>query len=110
MPDPTPRRIYLVAGEASGDAHGARLIEALGQQEPSLAFEGLGGQKMQAAGMRLDYDLAGEGIMGFVEVLKHAPRLTRLIKTTAAKLRATPPAALVLIDYPGFNIRLAKLL
>jgi lipid-A-disaccharide synthase len=110
MPDPTPRRIYLVAGEASGDAHGARLIEALGQQEPSLTFEGLGGMKMQAAGMRLDYDLAGEGIMGFVEVLKHAPRLTRLIKTTAAKLRANPPAALVLIDYPGFNIRLAKLL
>lgn len=104
------RRIYFVAGEASGDAHGAHLIQALAHMDSGLAFEGLGGTKMQAAGMALEHDLAAEGIMGFVEVLKHAPRMRRMLLDTAARLRANPPAAVVLIDYPGFNIRLAKLL
>jgi len=110
MPDSTPRRIYFVAGEASGDAHGAHLIESLARMDSTLTFEGLGGVKMQAAGMALEHDLAAEGIMGFVEVLKHAPRMRRMLLDTAARLRADPPAAVVLIDYPGFNIRLAKLL
>lgn len=110
MNEPVERRVYFVAGEASGDNHGARLIEALAQMDPTLTFEGLGGTAMQAAGMRLQHDLAGEGIMGFVEVLKHAPRIRSLLLDTAKHIRTNPPAAVVLIDYPGFNIRLAKLL
>jgi lipid-A-disaccharide synthase len=110
MADAPRRRVYLIAGEASGDSHGAHLIDALTRLDPTLTFEGYGGVKMQAAGMRLEHDLAAEGIMGFVEVIKHAPRLRRMLLDTAARLRADPPAALVLIDYPGFNIRLAKLL
>lgn len=110
MPEPHARRLFFVAGEASGDSHGARLIEALARRDPSLRFDGLGGVKMRDAGMTLEHDLAAEGIMGFVEVLKHAPRLRRLLLDTARRLRADPPDAVVLIDYPGFNIRLAKLL
>lgn len=101
-------RIWFVAGEASGDSHGAHVIEALKRIEPSVQCEGLGGVKMEAAGMKLHQDLASEGIMGFVEVLKHAPRLTRLLKDTARKILESKPDAVVLIDYPGFNIRLAK--
>lgn len=103
-------RIWFVAGEASGDSHGAHLIHALKRLAPEMQCEGLGGVEMEAAGMLLHQDLAREGIMGFVEVLKHAPRLKRLLRDTAEQIRATRPDAVVLIDYPGFNIRLARLL
>ena len=103
-------RICFVAGEASGDSHGAHVIQALRRMEPEVECEGLGGPAMQAAGMTLHHDLASEGIMGFVEVLKHAPRLKRMLKNTAKQIRKAKPDAVVLIDYPGFNIRLATLL
>jgi len=102
------KRIFLVAGESSGDTHGANLVRALRQSAPDLHCEGLGGEQMAAAGMELRHDLAGEGIMGFTEVVKHFRPIRRLFLDTVAHLRAQPPDALVLIDYPGFNIRLAK--
>lgn len=101
-------RLYFIAGEDSGDIHGANLIRALGDAAPDIACEGLGGTRMAAAGMALHYDLAGESIMGFAEVVKHFPRIRRLFLDTVARLKADPPDALVLIDYPGFNIRMAK--
>lgn len=100
--------VFLVAGESSGDAHGARLIEALRRICPGIQCEGLGGGAMQAAGMGLRYDLADSGIMGFFEVLKSLGMLRRLFQETVAHLREHPPGVLVLIDYPGFNVRLAK--
>lgn len=101
-------RIFLVAGEESGDAHGADLIAALRARLPDLDCEGLGGQKMAAAGMRLRYDLAADAIMGFTEVLRRLPALRRLMRDTENRLATWRPDALVLIDYPGFNIRLAQ--
>lgn len=88
--------------------HGANLIRALRTAAPDIACEGLGGRMMAEAGMRLRHDLAGEAIMGFFEVVKHFPAIRRLFIDTVEHLRATRPDALVLIDYPGFNIRLAK--
>ncbi len=102
------KRIYFVAGEESGDIHGANLIRALQAAREGVACEGLGGQRMADVGMDLHYDLAGEAIMGFTEVVRNFPRIRRLFLDTVAHLEATRPDALVLIDYPGFNIRLAK--
>ncbi len=102
------KRIFLVAGESSGDTHGANLVRALRESDPEIHFEGLGGQMMAAEGMTLRHDLAGEAIMGFAEVVKHFLPIRRLFLDTVAHLEATRPDCLVLIDYPGFNIRLAK--
>lgn len=101
------KRVFLVAGESSGDMHGANLVRALRAADPELQCAGLGGARMAEAGMKLEYDLAGDAIMGFAEVLKKALPIRRLFLDTAARLRAQPPDCLVLIDYPGFNIRLA---
>lgn len=103
-------RIFLSAGEASGDAHGAALVRALKARAPDAEFEGLGGTAMADAGMDLHHDLAGEAIMGFVEVVKHFPRIRALFHETIARIKAHPPDVIVLIDYPGFNIRLAQAL
>lgn len=102
------KRLFFVAGEASGDIHGANLIAALREQSPGILCEGLGGQRMAAAGMALRHDLAGEAIMGFTEVVKHFGAIRRLFLDTLAHIGSTRPDAVVLIDYPGFNIRLAK--
>ncbi|HOJ33616.1 MAG TPA: lipid-A-disaccharide synthase [Candidatus Hydrogenedentes bacterium] len=100
-------RIFLVAGESSGDIHGANLVRALHALEPTVVCEGLGGQRMALAGMNLRYDLAGKAIMGFAEVVRSFPFIRRLFYETVDYLKKSKPDVLVLIDYPGFNIRLA---
>jgi lipid-A-disaccharide synthase len=100
-------KIFLCAGEASGDIHGANLVRALRALEPTIECEGLGGLRMQQAGMILRHDLAGRGIMGFVEVVKSFGYIKGVFDDTLARLRENPPDALVLVDYPGFNLRLA---
>ena len=101
-------RIFLIAGESSGDRHGAHVIRAMKEAEPAVQCEGLGGPEMAAAGMQLRFDLASRAIMGFTEIVRHFPMIRRLFHDTIEHLAAHPPDALVLIDYPGFNIRLAK--
>lgn len=101
------KRLFFVAGESSGDIHGSNLIRALRALRPDWVYEGLGGRLMADAGMELRHDLAGEAIMGFAEVLRHLVPIRRLFHETVARLRETRPDALVLIDYPGFNLRLA---
>lgn len=100
-------RIFFVAGESSGDTHGSHLIAALRRLAPDIECEGLGGQAMARAGMRLREDLAEHAIMGFVEVLKSLGYIRGIFNDTLAYLHDSPPDALVLIDYPGFNMRLA---
>lgn len=103
-------RVFLIAGEASGDSHGAALIHALRDLAPGIECEGLGGPKMAAAGMQLRHDLASSAIMGFVEVLKHLRPIRQLFLETLEHVKATRPDVVVLIDYPGFNLRFAKAL
>ncbi|MCK5861596.1 MAG: lipid-A-disaccharide synthase [Candidatus Hydrogenedentes bacterium] len=102
------KHVFFIAGESSGDMHGANLIRALRSADPDIQCAGLGGVRMADAGMELVYDLAGDAIMGFVEVLKKALPIRRLFLDTLERLRRDPPDCLVLIDYPGFNIRFAK--
>lgn len=95
----------FVAGETSGDHHAAAVIQALGKRADCF---GLGGPAMAAAGLRLDLDLASRGVIGFVEVLKHAAYFRRAFHLAEGLLAKERPDLLVLVDYPGFNLRLAK--
>lgn len=98
-------RIMFVAGETSGDQHAAAVLRALGKQ----AFcYGLGGPAMLEAGMRLDMDLASRSVIGFVEVLRHAAYFRRAFALAGTLLKEERPDALLLVDYPGFNLRLAR--
>jgi len=107
-PEQSALRVFLVAGESSGDIHGANLIRAMKQQAPGMSCEGLGGTRMADAGMTLHYDLAGDAIMGFAEVIESLGKIRRLFHLCVERLDTWKPHCLVLIDYPGFNIRLAK--
>ena len=101
-------RIFFSAGEASGDIHGANLIRALRAMDNQVRCDGLGGRRMAEAGMDLRCDLAGQAIMGFTEVVRSLRMIRRLFYDTVNHLRASRPDCVVLIDYPGFNMRLGK--
>jgi len=100
--------IILVAGEASGDLHSAHLVEALKIKDPSLTFSGLGGPKMKAAGVELYEDMTKLAVIGFIEVLKHFWDIRKVFNLIRKKIRETKPKAVILVDYPGFNLHLAK--
>jgi lipid-A-disaccharide synthase len=98
----------LVAGEASGDHHAAALIREIRRQSPKAQCFGLGGLEMQAAGMDLKLNLASHGVIGFVEVLKHFAFFRQAFNLALSLLGNERPDLLILVDYPGFNLRLAK--
>ena len=103
--DPPVREILILAGEASGDLHGAKLAEQLRVLRPELTLTGTGGTRMAAAGVELLEQV--EGVVGFVEVLRHIPAHYRLLRRIKERLRAGHVALVILIDYPGFNMRVA---
>jgi lipid-A-disaccharide synthase len=104
-------KLYFVAGEASGDNHGAALMEALRRLQLDLELSGRGGPRMKAiAGDHfLDWSDAA-GVVGLWEVVKHYPYFRREFHKTLHEIARTRPDAVVLIDYPGFNLRLAQAL
>jgi lipid-A-disaccharide synthase len=101
-------RIFLSAGEPSGDLHGARLAEALHRRFPGAELFGLGGDRMRAAGVELLAHVDQLAVMGFVEVLKHLPYFIGLMRRVQRELAARRPDLVIPIDYPGFNLRLAR--
>src|SRR5687768_13241398 len=101
-------RIFVSAGEPSGDLHGANLIRALRRLRPELDFVGFGGARMQAAGCRLLYPLCDLAVMWFARVLARAPTFLSLISRADRFFRHRRPDAVVLIDYPGFHWWLAR--
>jgi len=102
------RRVMIVAGEASGDIYGADLVKKALLQDPGLHFFGIGGDLMREAGVETLVDSADIAVMGLVEVLKHFGVISSAFLRLKKILRQDPPELLILIDYPGFNIRLAK--
>lgn len=105
---PEPKHIVIVAGEASGDQHAASFVEKLKAQQPDLIFSGIGGLHMQEAGVELLSDLARVGVTGLVEILRHFRTIRQAFLAIKKHLRQTKPDLLILVDYPGFNLRLAK--
>lgn len=101
-------RIFLCAGEPSGDIHGANLVRELQRLDPSIECVGFGGDKMQAAGCRLLYPLCELAVMWFLRVLANAHVFLQLISRADRYFRHHRPDAVVLIDYPGFNWWLAR--
>lgn len=98
---------FFMAGEASGDRHGGLLIDALKQLHPSAHFTGVGGGHMVQAGLSPFLSLEPFEVMGLRDVIFALPRLSRLFRQVRQKILELNPNAVVLIDYPGFNLRLA---
>lgn len=98
----------LVAGEASGDLHGATLSRALQRQGPGWRLVGMGGPRMAEAGVRLLADTVSHAVVGAGEALSRLPRLFRAFRTLRKEVMAQRPRAVVLIDFPEFNLRLAR--
>jgi lipid-A-disaccharide synthase len=105
---PSVKRIVIVAGEESGDNHAAELISRLKKINPHLDVSGIGGQHMQAAGVKLLSDLARFGVTGFTEVVRHLRIIRQAYQLITAHLKQNKPDLLILVDYPGFNLRLAQ--
>lgn len=99
--------LMMVAGEASGDLHGGNLIRNLSAKRPQVRVRGVGGANMAAAGAEIMFDIRKLSVVGFVEVVRSLERIHRVYRRLCRSLREDPPDALVLIDYPGFNLRLA---
>lgn len=104
----SPKTIFLIAGEESGDSRGAELIYALKKENPALQFEALGGPKMKAAGAKLFFDLTSLAVLGFGDVLRQYFKIRKIFYNTLRYIEELKPAAIILIDYPGFNVRFAK--
>jgi len=105
------RRLYIIAGELSGDTHGAGLLAALRELRPDWQFSGLGGAKMRAVGGEGITDwVETAGVVGLWEVLKMYGYFKKQFNETVSTILHECPAAVVLVDYPGFNLRVAEAL
>jgi lipid-A-disaccharide synthase len=107
---PMTQQIFLLAGEKSGDLIGSRLIHSLKNSLPSLSFVGVGGQEMREAGLKGFLKTEEFEIHGFSEVIRSFRKLKRQFQEVLDQILTTQPQAVILIDYPGFNLRLAKAL
>lgn len=103
-----PKRIMIIAGESSGDFHSASLILALKKISPEIEISGIGGQRMRAAGADIYFDISELSIIGFTDVLKNLRKIKKVFNALLEKIDATSPDAVVLVDYPGFNLKLAQ--
>jgi len=101
-------KYYIIAGEASGDLHGSNLIKELKKADPSAEFRGWGGDLMQAAGMILVKHYKDLAFMGFVEVARNLRTIFRNLRACKEDILQYQPDALILVDYPGFNLRIVK--
>lgn len=101
-------KYYLVAGEASGDLHGANLIRAIKRLDEKAAFRCWGGDRMASTGATLISHYRDRAYMGFVDVARHLPAIVKMIRKCKADIADYQPDVLILIDYPGFNLRIAK--
>ena len=101
-------RYYLIAGEASGDLHASRLMRSLKQRDPEATFRFFGGDLMAAEGGTLVKHYRELAYMGFVPVLLHLPTILRNMKRCKEDIREWQPDVVILVDYPGFNLKIAK--
>lgn len=102
-------KILISAGEASGDVHAAAVTKALKKIDSSCEVFGMGGDCLREAGGEVLFDIKEHGVMGFIEVVKKLPALFKLRSDFGRVMDERRPDCLVTVDYPGFNMKLAKL-
>ena len=108
MNDRKEKKIMIIAGETSGDLHGAALVRNLLELDPHLKTYGIGGDKMQDAGMQLIYHINKMAFLGLWEILEHIPFIKKVQKELVNFVIDNKIKNIVLIDYPGFNLSIAK--
>ncbi len=108
MNESTEKKFLIVAGEASGDLHGADLVTHLRTLYPNSQFFGVGGKRMRDAGVTTFFDIARMGTVGFLEAIAEMPMYLKIYRTLVREIRQGQYTALILIDYPTLNLLLAK--
>lgn len=98
----------MIAGEVSGDLHGAGVVRELRRRWPGVSVFGVGGNMMASEGMEIVYHIDALSVMGFTEVIKHIPVIRRVERSLQQTMDRRRPDVVVLIDYPGFNLRFAR--
>ncbi len=100
--------VMILAGEASGDAHAAEFVDHLRQLRPDTRFSGMGSSAMRTAGVEVFYDSSKIAVVGLVEVLRHWGDIRQAMQIVRERLESTRPDLLVLVDYPEFNLKMAR--
>jgi len=100
--------IFIIAGEESGDIHGSQLVLEMLKLYPKIKFIGHGGDRMKTSGVKIVEHISNLSLVGFTEVVKHLPYIRRVMKNTIRLIKNIQPSRIILIDYPGFNLSLAK--
>jgi len=101
-------KVMIIAGEASGDLHGAKLVRAMHAVRPELTFCGMGGKELINAGVTVLFDAKKIAVVGLAEVLSHLPDILAARNILRARLKEERPALLIIIDFPDFNLMLAR--
>ena len=102
------KNICIIAGETSGDIHAAKLVRAMKSLDPELAFFGIGGDDMAREGVELLAHINEMNFMGFIEVIKHIPRIKRLMTRLISEIGRRDTDLIIPVDYPGFNLKLVE--
>ncbi len=102
------KKVWILAGEESGDIYGGKLAKELSNLDPDLIIQGMGGRVMKSSNVDILVDSSELGVVGLVEVLKNFPEFLRIFNYLAKKAINDRPDAVILIDYPGFNLRFAN--
>lgn len=102
------KKIVIIAGESSGDLHASHLIKNLKQISDNIKVSGLGGKLMKEAGAEIYYDLTDIAVIGFFEILKNLSKFKTAFRLLLEKIDEIKPDVVILIDYPGFNLKIAK--
>ncbi len=102
-------KLYIIAGEVSGDQIAARFLASLKERDPALEVRGIGGSLLAEQGLQSQFDIKEFAIMGLVEVLRHVPRLKRRMREIAEDVRAFQPDVLLTVDSPGLSLRIHKM-
>jgi lipid-A-disaccharide synthase len=101
------RRLMIIAGEASGDLHAGKVVRELRNLSPDIEVFGVGGEHMRNSGVDIIYDISGISFVGFIDVIRDYRKIRELSEVCKAELIRRRPDAVLLVDYPGFNLRFA---
>ncbi|MBI2213702.1 MAG: lipid-A-disaccharide synthase [Acidobacteria bacterium] len=101
-------KLAVITGEASGDLHASEVVRHLRELDPELRAFGFGGDRLRAQGVELLHDIRELGIVGLFNVIRHIPMFKRVFREIVERIEAERPDAVLLVDYPDFNLRLAK--